>query len=122
MGKRDGLDLGKVFHDSSHMKCRYGFVDVKARKNHHECPSAMARIRKIISYSFSVSPSESITPKRLTEGLSLAIPNMLSKSRSGSLPAWQCWFPAKLVNVNETDAHSTVVRGCSGMSWRKVHC
>lgn len=104
------------------MKCRYSFVDVEARKDHHECPNTTAGIRKIFSNSFSGSASESITPKRLTEGLSLAIPNVLSKSRSGSLPAWQCGFPAKLVNVNETDEHSTVVRGCSGMSWRKVHC
>lgn len=105
-----------MYRDSPAMKCRYSFVDVKARKDHHECPSAKVRIRKIFSNSFSGSASESITPKRLTEGLSLAIPNMLSKSRSGRLPAWQCWFPAKLVNVNETDEHSTVVRGCSRMS------
>lgn len=29
-----------------------------------------------------------------------------------------CWMPAELVNV--TDGHFTVVKGCSGMSWRKV--
>ena len=103
------------------MKSRYSFVDVKARKEHHKCPSATARPREVFSDSFSGSASKSITPKRLTEGLSLTIPDMLSKSRSGSLPAWQCWFPAELVNVNEADEHSTVVRGCSGMSWRKVH-
>lgn len=28
---------------------------------------------------------------------------MLRKPRSGSLPAWQCWFPAELVTVNESD-------------------
>lgn len=92
-------------------------MDVEARREHHACTSATARPRKVFSDSFSGSASESITPKRLTEGPSLTIPDMLSKSRSGSLPAWQCCFPAELVNVNETDEHSTVVRGYSGMSW-----
>lgn len=71
--------------------------------------------------SFSGSASESVTPKRFIKGLSLTVPDMLSKSRSRSLPAWQCWLPAELVSVSEADGHSTVVRGCSGMSRRKVH-
>lgn len=47
---------------------------------------------------------------------------LLSKARSKSLPAWQCWLSADLVSISEADGHSTVVRrGCSRMSRRKVH-
>lgn len=79
----------------------------------------LARPRKVFSNSFSSCASKSIIPERLTGGLSLTVPDTVQE---WGLPAWQCCFPAELVNVSETDEHSTVVKGCSGMSWRKVHC
>lgn len=79
----------------------------------------LARPRKVFSSSFSSSASKSIIPERLTGGLSLTVPDTVQE---WSLPAWQCCFPAELVNVTETDEHSTVIKGCSGMSRRKVHC
>lgn len=44
----------------------------------------LARPRKVFSNSFSSSASKSIIPERLTGGLSLTVPDTLSKSRSGA--------------------------------------
>lgn len=65
----------------------------------------LARPRKVFSNSFSSSASKSIIPERLTGGLSLTVPDTLSKSRSracllGSAVFLQNWLMSvRLMNT-----------------------